>query len=80
MHLLHDFSSQVTEHTYKGWLATIFLGVIGKLMIFMDLPIEAIHYAQFAMYILACIVSVMTAWSWIEKKVIKTRRLKKLKK
>ncbi len=66
-HFFHNLPTEVGQHTYKGWLATIILGSIGKLMIFVDMPVEIVHYSQFVMYTLASVVSLITIIGWIRK-------------
>lgn len=73
-HILHQIQLEITEHTYKGWLATIFLGVIAKLMIFLDVPPYVLHWTQWIMYLLAILVSSITLFGWFKKTFFKNKK------
>ena len=68
--MTHLFS-QLNEHAYKGLLATLGFGATGKSLVLLDFPPNLLMGAQFTMYILASIVSVITIYGFIKKTFFK---------
>ncbi len=58
---------QLQLHSYKGLIGTAGLGITGKVMpLIVDLPPSLLHYAQFVMFTLASVVSVITIIGWVK--------------